>query len=193
MGLDESNYGHWSLVMLYAGFVTLYAWSFLKPHTSRRWLGFLAFSAFVTVVYVEQFGEALTHDALTEWLQSQYGRPVLLSYVGLGSGFYLLSLASGVREQAQRKHVLATMGPYARIRHPQYVAMAMILLGFLVQWPSLTTLLMFPAVLCLFRWLAISEEVALHAEFGTAFEHYAEQTPRFIPRFKLPTGGALTK
>jgi protein-S-isoprenylcysteine O-methyltransferase Ste14 len=44
-----------------------------------------------------------------------------------------------------------------RIRHPQYVAFVLILLGFLFQWPTLLTLLMFP-ILLMYARLAITEK-----------------------------------
>ena len=84
---------------------------------------------------------------------------------------------------AQRRHTLATAGPYARIRHPQYVAFVLILLGFLFQWPTLLTLLMFPILLVMYGRLAVTEEAEMRYQFGAEFEEYAKHTPRFFPRF----------
>jgi protein-S-isoprenylcysteine O-methyltransferase Ste14 len=106
----------------------------------------------------------------------------LLSFAFIGSGFWLLSNAWNVLYHAQRRQVLATQGPYARIRHPQYVAFVLVLLGFLLQWPTLLTLLMFPVLLVMYGRLAATEEREMQTRFGTVFEHYAAQTPRFIPR-----------
>jgi protein-S-isoprenylcysteine O-methyltransferase Ste14 len=91
---------------------------------------------------------------------------------------------------AQRRHALATAGPYARIRHPQYVAFVLILLGFLLQWPTLLTLLMFPVLLVMYGHLAVTEEAEMRAQFGTEFDTYAMHTPRFFPRFSQPLSGA---
>jgi protein-S-isoprenylcysteine O-methyltransferase Ste14 len=183
MDPDNVLHGQWTLAIFYSAFVIMYAYSFVRPTTVKSWLSLAAFSIFVVTVYVERYGVALTRDALTEWLQSQYQRLTLVSYIFLGFGFYLLSTACGVWHLAQRQHALATTGPYAVVRHPQYVAFVLILLGFLVQWPSLTTLLMFPALLLLYRYLALTEEAGMHAQFGPAFDRYAEQTPRFMPSF----------
>ena len=35
-------------------------------------------------------------------------------------------------------------GPYAYVRHPQYDGFILIMFGFLFQWPTLITLIMFP-------------------------------------------------
>ena len=85
---------------------------------------------------------------------------------------------------AQRQGALATSGPYARIRHPQYAAFVLILLGFLLQWPTLLTLVMFPILLVMYGRLASAEEAAMRAQFGEAFERYARLTPRLLPRLR---------
>jgi protein-S-isoprenylcysteine O-methyltransferase Ste14 len=104
--------------------------------------------------------------------------------VFLGFGFYLLSSAWNVLYHAQRRNELAKTGPYARIRHPQYVAFVLILLGFLLQWPTLLTLVMFPILLVMYGRLAITEEAEMRKRFGGEFETYAVRTPRFVPSFK---------
>lgn len=106
----------------------------------------------------------------------------IASYVFLGYGFYLLSTAWNVLYHAQRRQSLATAGPYARIRHPQYVAFVMILLGFLLQWPTLLTLVMFPVLLLMYGRLAITEENEMRKLFVAEYDSYAQRTPRFIPR-----------
>jgi protein-S-isoprenylcysteine O-methyltransferase Ste14 len=83
--------------------------------------------------------------------------------------------------EAQRANRLATTGPYARIRHPQYVAFVMILLGFLLQWPTLLTLVMFPILVAMYGRLAVTEEREMRERFGAEFDAYAARTPRFFP------------
>jgi protein-S-isoprenylcysteine O-methyltransferase Ste14 len=87
-----------------------------------------------------------------------------------------------VLHEAQRAHQLATSGPYAWVRHPQYVAFVLIMLGFLIQWPTLLTLVMFPLLVWLYARLARAEEREVAREFGKAYANYAAVTPRFIPR-----------
>lgn len=82
---------------------------------------------------------------------------------------------------AQRRGELALSGPYARLRHPQYLAFALILLGFLLQWPTLLTLLMFPVLVLMYGRLARSEEREMEARFGEVYRPYAERTRRFLP------------
>ena len=110
-----------------------------------------------------------------------FGPLHIASYVFLTCGFYLLSSAWNVLYPAQRAGTLAVAGPYARIRHPQYVAFVLILVGFLLQWPTLLTLTMFPVLLVMYARLAVTEEAEMHRRFDAAFDTYAARTPRFFP------------
>ncbi len=111
----------------------------------------------------------------------------LASYALLIGGFWLLSSSWNVLYHAQRRQALAAAGPYARIRHPQYVAFVLILLGFLLQWPTLLTLVMFPILVGMYARLAITEEAEMRQRFGAAFEAYAARTPRFVPALRTHT------
>ncbi len=80
-------------------------------------------------------------------------------------------------------HGLATTGPYAFVRHPQYVAFVLIMIGFLLQWPTLLTLLMFPILVTMYVRLAHREERETLAEFGEEYARYMASVPAFIPRW----------
>jgi protein-S-isoprenylcysteine O-methyltransferase Ste14 len=55
------------------------------------------------------------------------------------------------------------------------------MVGFLLQWPTIPTLVMFPILIVIYRRLSIQEEKAVAAEVGSAWDAYAAQTPRFLP------------
>jgi protein-S-isoprenylcysteine O-methyltransferase Ste14 len=57
----------------------------------------------------------------------------------------------------------------------------MIMLGFLLQWPILLTLLMFPMLATMYVRLAHWEERETLAEFGEAYARYTATTPAFFP------------
>lgn len=201
-------YGLWVLVIVNSAIFILFAFSFFKPHTARDWRSFGAFSAFIVALFTEMYGFPLTIYLLSGWLQSRYpgidwlshdaghllemlfgwkanphfGPFHLLSFVLIGAGFMLISAAWRVLYAAQRAGTLATSGPYAHVRHPQYAGFILVLLGFLVQWPTLLTLAMFPVLVWMYLRLARSEEREAEAEFGPAWRRYAERVPPFVPR-----------
>jgi len=203
-------YGLWSLVILNSLVFIFFAFSFAKPRTPRDWRSFGAFSAFIVALFTEMYGFPLTIYLLSGWLQTNYpgtnwlahdaghllemlfgwktnphfGPFHLLSYALIGGGFVLLSSAWKVLYAAQRARTLATAGPYARIRHPQYAAFVLIMLGFLVQWPTLLTLLMFPVLLWMYVRLARREEREVEDAFGDTYRRYAAVTPAFFPRLR---------
>lgn len=209
-----SAYGLWTLVVLNSAVFLMFAFSFFKPQTARDWRTFGAFAAFVVALFVEMYGFPLTLYLMAGWLQTRYpqldimahnsghlwstllgekGDPHwgvlhILSNLSIVIGFYLLAKSWHVLYHAQRRHGLATAGPYARIRHPQYVAFVLILLGFLLQWPTLLTLLMFPVLLVMYARLAVNEEREMQREFGAAYDQYAARTPRFVPQFGQARG-----
>jgi protein-S-isoprenylcysteine O-methyltransferase Ste14 len=205
---DTSAYGLWMLVLINSAIFIIFAYSFAKPQSPRDWRSFSAFSAFIVALFVEMYGLPLTIYLLSGWLQSRYpvvdplthdsghlwwtilglhGNPHtsvihLMSNALILGGFILLGSAWNVLYKAQRSHQLATTGMYARIRHPQYVGFIVIMFGFLLQWPTLLTLLMFPVMVWMYMKLAHSEEEQAKREFGAAYERYAAVTPRWIPR-----------
>ena len=107
----------------------------------------------------------------------------IISDVMILPGLYLLATAWSVLYKAQQSHTLATTGPYAHVRHPQYDAFILVMLGFLVQWPTILTLIMFPILVWMYKRLASQEEKEIQAEFGEEYSKYTAMTPAFIPRF----------
>jgi protein-S-isoprenylcysteine O-methyltransferase Ste14 len=86
--------------------------------------------------------------------------------------------------KAQRDRTLATSGPYQRVRHPQCMGFIVIMLGLLLQWPTLLTLAMFPVLVFMYVRLARREEREVRAEFAEEYERYAPGTPAFFPRLR---------
>jgi methanethiol S-methyltransferase len=105
------------------------------------------------------------------------------SNVLIFSGFILLAAAWKVLYEAQQSRTLATTGPYAYVRHPQYAGFILIMLGFLFQWPTLVTLIMFPILVTMYVKLARREGREVLAEFGERYRRYRVATPAFLPRF----------
>jgi protein-S-isoprenylcysteine O-methyltransferase Ste14 len=93
---------------------------------------------------------------------------------------------------AQQARSLATTGPYSYVRHPQYVSFVLVMFGFLLQWPTILTLAMFPVLAVMYVRLARTEENDARVAFGDAYNTYAGEVPGFIPRLSRVFGQGTT-
>lgn len=208
MSHDTPAYGLWPLVIINSAVFVIFAFSFFKPRTTRDWRTFGTFSAFIVALFVEMYGFPLTIYLLSGWLTRRFpgidplghdaghlwytifgfkgnphANPIhITSNIIIAAGFFLLASAWRVLYEAQRQGRLATSGPYARIRHPQYVAFVAIMFGFLLQWPTILTIVMFPILVVVYAQLARREEREVRAEFGETWDAYARVTPAFVPQ-----------
>lgn len=216
---DAPAYGLWSLVIINSAVFIIFAFSFFKPQTKRDWRSFSGFSAFIVALFVEMYGFPLTIFLLSGWLQKRApgldlmshnaghlwqtvfgvkGNPHfslmhIMSSALLIGGFWILAAAWQVLYRAQKTRQLATQGIYARMRHPQYVGFILIMFSFLIEWPTLLTLVMFPVLVVMYVRLSLSEERQAEAEFGQAWGDYAAHTPRFLPRLGGSTRHPVTQ
>lgn len=214
-----SDYGLWGLVVLNSVVFVGFAYSFFKPASPRDWRSFGAYSAFIVALFAEMYGFPLTIYLLSGWLGTKFpgvnlfgheaghlwwlvtgqagdphlGFAHLLSFVFILAGFTLLSKSWHVLYHAQRQRQLARTGPYAHVRHPQYIGFVAVMLGFLLQWPTLLTAAMFPVLVVMYVRLAIAEERDAERAFGQAWREYAAATPRFVPRLSKHDGAGAVR
>jgi protein-S-isoprenylcysteine O-methyltransferase Ste14 len=200
-------YGLWSLVIINSLIFIIFAFSFTKPQNARDWRSFGTFSAFLVALFTEMYGFPLTIYLFSGWLSAKFpgvdfmshdaghlleimfgwrsnphfGPFHIASTLLIIAGFFLLASSWKVLYLAQRRHTLAITGSYAHIRHPQYAGFVIIMFGFLLQWPSLITLIMFPIIVFMYVRLARTEENWALKEFGDKYRRYMEHTPAFLP------------
>jgi len=201
-------YGLWSLVIINSLVFVIFAFSFARPQSARDWRSFGAFSAFLVALFTEMYGFPLTIYLLSGWLSSRFPGIDFLSHdaghlleatfgwksnphlgpfhiasnILIAAGFWVLASAWRVLYEAQRAHRLATTGAYARIRHPQYVGFVLIMTGFLLQWPTLVTLSMFPILVFMYGRLARREEADMLTRYGDEYRRYVAKVPAFMPK-----------
>lgn len=76
---------------------------------------------------------------------------------------------------------LLTEGIYSRMRHPNYVAVTLGLLGWSFFVNFLAVYLLVVVTVLGVALIARFEERELHARFGEAYSRYRQRVPRFVP------------
>ena len=202
----ESWYGDWRAVLLVTGLFTLFVLGFTRPRRRGEWRNAGLATAFFISLFTEMFGIPLTIYLLAPFLglppwvfgmnESHLWAFALdrlgllplhlgvslvmvlsMGLIAIGVGLVAVGWATVYRGRGQ----LVRKGIYRHLRHPQYLGLILVILGFNIQWPTLPTLLMAPVLIVVYVRLARREDEELATFFGEVFLDYAAQTPAFLP------------
>lgn len=201
------DYGFWSLVLFNIGFFLLFVLGFVKPMKKVEWKSMGVFVAFIVALFTEMFGFPLTIYFLTGILGNRYpslnpfshrSGHLWLVFLGIensDTAFMLIHLLSvglivgglilialGWKKIHKANGRLVTNGIYSWVRHPQYLGIFLLTIGFLIQWPTLVTLAMCPILIFAYYKLVKKEEKYLKQNFGYIYAEYQKKVPPFIPR-----------
>lgn len=203
------EYGNWLLVIISIVIFLVFLKSAFKPRSKTDWRTYKIFSAFIVALFAEMYGFPLTIYLLTSWFGNKFfnidfshdSGHILNKILNLGGdphfnwlhlvsnglivgGFILIASAWDILYKAQKKEALAVTGVYKYVRHPQYIGFILIIIGFLLQWPTLITLIMAPILIIRYIKLAREEEREMINRFGKEFEDYKKITQAFFPSIK---------
>jgi len=76
---------------------------------------------------------------------------------------------------------VVTFGFYARLRHPQYLFLAISGFGLLLYWPRFIVLIFYITMLFIYYLLARNEEWRMRRQQPGEYEAYMERTSMFLP------------
>lgn len=173
----DYGYGNWILAAVNIVIFVYFLKSVFKPQTPADWTTYRSLAAFFVALFAEMYGFPLTlyllninlsHNSghLFDTLLGTTGDPHFsLLHIGgnilVGAGFLMVASAWQTLYSAVKAKKIATTGLYKYLRHPQYIGFSLIILGFLLQWPTVITLIMAPLLWWRYWRLAKSEEKGL--------------------------------
>lgn len=206
--LDQYAYGLWGRVLVNIVFLVGFTYHIFKPQAKREWRSMGAYTAFAVALFTEMYGFPLTIYFLTSVLGNNYpvldpfthinghlwvalagGSKVLFSIIHPLSNLIiilgLLIIHIGWKGIHGGKGELVTTGIYKYIRHPQYTGFMLIIIGFLIQWPTIITLIMAPILFIIYIRLAKKEEKLMIKSFDEEYIKYKKEVPAFIPNRRI--------
>lgn len=185
----RETFGQGGLIVLNLAIVT--AFLLLLPYrrpTRSLWKSKGAFLAFAIALMTEMFGWPLLLFLLSPLVSVPPLAPRFFDAVGhwpptAGTALSLagLALVAAGWAKIHRAEGLVTTGVYRWVRHPQYAGILLFSLGWILHWPTVLTLLLWPVLAVAYVALALAEEREASAAFGPAWDAYAARTRRLVP------------
>jgi len=196
--------------------IVLVSWGFYRlvlPKGAREWARAGLVQAFIIAFYAEMYGFPVTVYLLTRifnvdvgsnfwdgnlWVYLTGTQWAMRASMTVGYTvvvFGIMLMIAGWREvyRATKKARIATGGPYALMRHPQYTGIFLALFGEgVVHWPTLFSLTAFPIIVAAYSLLARKEEQRMTERFGNKYREYQQRVPMFWPeRYDWPAAFGL--
>ena len=196
-------YGNWIAVIASILFFTLFVVGFAYAPKKRDWKTLGIYEAFMVALFTEMFGFPLTIFLLSSILgitiepTGETGHLIAVALDRLGimqleNGVFLVMAISSVMilaglaliilgwRKIHKAEGLVTDGIYRYSRHPQYLGILLITSGFIIQWPTILTVIMWPVLVIMYIRLAKKEEKEMEEKFGEEFRKYKNETAMLL-------------
>ncbi len=193
----------WPYALLIIVTMSWALYHFLAPSSWREWTSAGVIQAFIIALYADMYGFPLTLYILTGFLPleiplSPSNGHLWSALLGAGEGgafvetivgytILLLGVLLVVKGWVRiyfAEHRPIESGVYSMVRHPQYAGLFLIVIGELINWPTIPTVVLAPIIFTMYAGLARREERALVAEFGEVYRSYQARVPMFVPSLR---------
>ena len=206
--LFRIGYFNWWLVGIYIVLLGVFLYGVLRPRRKSEWRSAGVAQAWIIALYAEMYGTPLTAYLVMGWLgrnradaETHFNGhlwPVIFGVapsriemvqfwftvagqVCILAGALLAIIGWRQLYRAVRENRMADSGLYRYFRHPQYTGFFLFLLGSVINWPTIATVVTLPILWWVYLQLASSEEQEAIQEFGDSYREYMSRTGKFLP------------